>query len=139
MTRIQKDKEQIPDIEEKLLEDNKYKQQKIQNMLSHIEKKLGKQNRYVSDQSSFPIKQEDYHKFNCINVSIEFLRNCDRFGLSERMVSLAQNLFDKLSSKIVLNRVQIKSCTVQLYMSLEQEPESKKATDEQENYMQKPK
>merc|ERR1712183_344617 len=83
ITRIEKDKETIPDIEEKLLEDNKYKQEKIQKMLSYVEKKLGKQNKYFSDQSSFPIKQDDYHKFNCINVSIEFLRNCDRFGLSE--------------------------------------------------------
>ena len=139
MSRIERDKEQIPDIEEKLFEDNKYKQQKIQLMLNHIEKKLGKQNKYFSDQSSFPIKQEDYPKFNCINVSIEFLRNCDRFGLSERMVSLAQNLFDKLSSKIALNRMQIKSCTVQLYMSLETEPTPKKATEEPVNYMQKPK
>lgn len=70
--RIEKDKEKIPDIEEKLAEDNKYKQEKIQKMLTYVEKKLGKQPKYISDKTTFPLKLDDYHKFNCINISIEF-------------------------------------------------------------------
>jgi hypothetical protein len=119
VANVEADKQRRPDLESMFREDLEFKKQKIADMLAYVEKKVVKKApKYFSEYDEFPLKQEDLPKYNCMYVSIEFLRNCDRFGFSEKIVSLVLNLFDKLAKTLRTKRVQVKSCKLNFCVSV---------------------
>ena len=82
-------------------EDSAYKKKKVSEMIFYVEKKLTKRApKYFNDDEGFPMKSDDFPKYNCISVGIEFLKNCNKFGFSLRLVSLITNLFEKARGEL---------------------------------------
>jgi hypothetical protein len=116
---VQADKVRRPDLEEMFEEDLEFKRGKIGEMLAYVEKKVvGKAPKYFAGYEEFPLKQEDFPKYNCMYVCVEFLRNCDRFGFSERIISLVLNLFDKLAKTLKNKRIQVKSTKLNFFVTV---------------------
>jgi hypothetical protein len=117
--KVQADKVRRPDLEGMFEEDLEFKRGKIAEMLAYVEKKVvGKAPKYFAGYEEFPLKQEDLPKYNCMYVCVEFLRNCDRFGFSERIISLVLNLFDKLARTLRNKRVQVKSTKLNFFVTV---------------------
>lgn len=110
--RVERDKERIPGVQGMMIQDLQFKERMIKDMLNFIEKKMVKKApKYFADETTFPLEMEDYPKYNCMHVSLEFLRNCDKFNFSTRIISQVQNQFDKIVQLIRRDKMEVKSFT----------------------------
>lgn len=101
MNALERDKDKKPYLLQTFKDDLEYKKNKIEEMINYVEKKMVKKApKYFAEVESFPLRSEDFIKYNCISVTIEFLKNCKRLKFSDRLVSLIQNLFDKLKKEV---------------------------------------